>query len=200
MIKTTHDDRLPELREFIKENDQRLYDFCVYMLYGGMDVDELILSIFREFGDHYRRLTARKDSAREPHEIRTKLFQTAWERIREAIAHTQFTWTVGRDTRQLKGFDDDILRSASFKGKQLAELEGPLMERLGRIDPDFRVPVVLRDILKFEDEEVVRILGVRWGVYRHRLHRGRLELKDGLRGKALTSEAKGITVLHPSHV
>ena len=64
MIKTTHDARLPELREFIKENDQRLYDFCVYMLYGGMDVDELILSIFREFGDHYRKLTSRKDSAR----------------------------------------------------------------------------------------------------------------------------------------
>jgi len=58
---------------------------------------------------------------------------------------------------------------------------------------------VLRDILKFEDEETSRILGVRWGVYRHRLHRGRLELKDNLRGKAITAEAKGVTLsLTPS--
>ena len=64
-----------------------------------------------------------------------------------------------------------------------------VVDRLGRIDPEFRAPIVLRDVLGFEDEESVRILGLRWGVYRHRLHRGRLECKDALRGRSMPTAA-----------
>lgn len=47
MTKPVRNDRLPELREFIKENDQRLYDFCLYLFHGGLYTEDLILSIFR---------------------------------------------------------------------------------------------------------------------------------------------------------
>ncbi len=195
--KPAKSDQLPDLREFIKENDQKLYDFCFYMLYGGMDIDDVILSIFREFGDHYRRLSGRSSTKWEPAEFRFKLFQIAWDHIRDELSRWQISWTVGRDTRQLKGMDEDLLQG--YRGKNFAELEVNLMERLSRIDPDFRAPIVLKDVLRFDDEMVARVLGLRWGVYRHRLHRGRLELKDSLRGRAITSEARGVTLsLNPN--
>jgi len=43
--------------------------------------------------------------------------------------------------------------------------------------------MVLRDVLKFDDEEILRILNIRWGVYRHRLHRGRLAFRESLKGR-----------------
>lgn len=183
----------PELREFIKEHDQKLYDFCSYMLDGGILAEEAILATFHDFSAVYRRLTSRRSGAWDPREARIQLFQLAWNRVREALARVQFTWTVGRDTRPFKAFDDDVLSRWDGKRKDLSGLESSVVERLSRIDPDFRIPVVLRDVLGFDDEEVVQILGVRWGVFRHRLHRGRLELKEGLRGRPgapATSEAR----------
>ena len=34
-------------------------------------------------------------------------------------------------------------------------MDAMIVERLGRLDPDFRVPLILRDILKFDDEELI---------------------------------------------
>lgn len=198
MTKPVRNERLPELREFIKDNDQRLYDFCSYLLHGGLDVEDLILAIFREFGDLYREIDSARDIT-EASEIRIKLFQTAWQRVREALAHTQVSWSVGRDTRSLRGIDEDLLKAWGSKGKDIEALHEAVLGRLAQIDPDFRAPVVLKDVLKFKDEDAVRILDLRWGVYRHRLHRGRLELKDSLRARAITSEAKSIPLtLNPS--
>jgi hypothetical protein len=166
------------------------------MLYGGIAVEDAILSIFRDFGHLFRKLSGKKQPW-EQMEIRLRLFTMAWQTIREAIIPGVYSWPVGRDMRQLKGIDEDLLLSWDGTEKDLERLEPAILERLGRIDADFRVAVVLRDILGFEDEEVMRILGIRWGVYRHRLHRGRLELKDALRAHSISSDAKGLT-LQPS--
>jgi DNA-directed RNA polymerase specialized sigma24 family protein len=172
----------PDLREFIKEHDQKLYDFCFYMLDGGYLAEEAILATFHDFSAVYRRLTSRR-AEWDAKEARIQLFQSAWARIREALVRVQYSWTVGRDTRVLKANDEDILGLWLGPKGEVSGIETAVVDRLGRVDADFRSPVVLRDILGFSDEEVVQILGVRWGVFRHRLHRGRLELKDGLRGK-----------------
>jgi len=190
---TKENPRFPELREFIKEQDQRVYDFCTYLLPQGSDRDDLVLSIFRDFGDYYRRASLQKDSAWEPLEVRIKLFQLAWDRVREMTLQSPVAWSAGRDTRQLKGMDEDWLKASKAKSVNPKMLVDPLREHLGRLDIDHRAPVVLRDILHFEDEEVMRVLGLRWGVYRHRLHRGRLELKDSLRGRTAT-DAKAVTL------
>lgn len=199
MAKAKTNDRLPELREFIKENDQQLYDFCCYMLHGGGQslAEDLVLEIFREFGDAYGKMRSDSSGKWEPLEVRVRLFQIAWDRVREAMVQIPQAWSVGRDTRPLKSFDDDILGAYARDGR-VHEIEPVAIERLARIDADFRAPVVLRDILKFDDEEVSRILGVRWGVYRHRLHRGRLEYKDILRGRPFAPEAKPLPSEKPS--
>lgn len=178
----------PELREFIKENDQRLYDFCSYLLHGGASIDDLVLDIFRDFGDEYRKLARRRGAAWDATEVRIRLFRRAWDHVQFNLMNAQYVYTVGRDTRPMKSLDEDLL-SHWRKEKNSGRIETSALERLARIDADFRAPLVLRDILKFDDEEVVRILDIRWGVYRHRLHRGRLEFKDILRGRPVRLES-----------
>lgn len=182
MAKTKAEDRSPDLREFIKENDQRVYDFCTYLLDADFAVEDVVLSVFREFGEYFRRhrwLAA----GISPEEMRLQLFQIAWAQIQDCLHQSSFPIIGGRDTRTLKGLDEDILPARGESRDRVAQrAENRVRDRLSRVDAELRAPVVLRDVLKFEDEEAARILGLRWGVYRHRLHRGRLDFKDALKG------------------
>ena len=127
MINKHAGERVPELREFIKENEQRLYGFCYYMLYGGIAVEDAILSVFRDFGHLYRRLSGGKQPW-EQMEIRLQLFTMAWHTIRAAIVPAVYSWPVGRDMRQLKGIDEDLLHGWDGTEKDLERLEPAILE------------------------------------------------------------------------
>lgn len=198
MTKPPRKERAPELREFIKENDQKVYDFCSYLVDERWDLEGVVLQVFREFGDSYRSQFF-KATAADSLEARIKLFQMAWERCRDVLAQVHVSLPSGRDTRQLQGIDEDLLKDWNPRFKRWDALEAQVKERLSRVDPEFRAPVILKDVLKFSDEEAARILGLRWGVYRHRLHRGRLDLKESLRGRPFSTEPKASPlVLEPS--
>ncbi len=177
-----YSDRLPALREFIQDNDQRLYDFCYYVMRASPVCDEIVLEIFRAFGEYYRRHYAKGQVAGTPNELTLRLFEIAWQCLREAALSELPLWASGRDTRQMKGQEIDLLEKMKRAKAPLNLPDEEIIQRFEQLDLDLLAPLVLKDILKFDDEEVATILGVRWGVYRHRLHRGRLELKDSLQG------------------
>jgi hypothetical protein len=169
----------PELGEFLKETEQEIFQFCYYLVPASYPLDEVIVSIYRDFGDIYRKLVARREHFFSPIEFRVRLFQLAWEKVRNFLGTVQF-WNLGRDTRDFANWEKDLL-SPMLNGQHPTQKENWEV-RLRAVDLDHRLPLVLRDILGFDDELILRILGLRWGVYRHRLHRGRLELCDSLKG------------------
>ena len=170
------------LREFVKENESKLCQFLYFMLYGFSGLDEVTLKVFRGFGDYFQKQMVKNTSEWEKMALRIELFGLAWKAIVNAQSQVEYNWSYGRDTRPLKQLDVDLLsENRSYTLKKIdPELFVP---RLARVDIDFRAPLVLRDILCFDDEEVLRILGIRWGVYRHRLHRGRLAFRESLKGR-----------------
>lgn len=181
------------LREFIKDQTQLVFDFCSYMLPIANETSEVSLSVFREFGDIYRRKEHKGGGTWEKMEMRVKLFAIAWRHIRGVMQETPFFFNSGRDTRNSRKFDGNLLEGIRVGGSMTEDADSSLMVRLHQLDPELRAPLVLKDILRFEDEEILRVLGVRWGVYRHRLHRGRIELKDGLRGRITVAEGSGLS-------
>ncbi|MBM4316931.1 MAG: hypothetical protein FJ116_05570 [Deltaproteobacteria bacterium] len=170
------------LREFVKENESKLCHFLYFMLVGYSGLEEVTLGVFRSFGDYFQKQAVKKSSEWERMALRIELFGLAWNAVLNAQNDVQFNWAYGRDTRPLKQFDEDLLSSDRSSKLIKFELE-PYLSRLSRVDIDFRAPMVLKDILRFDDEEILRILGIRWGVYRHRLHRGRLAFRESLKGK-----------------
>ena len=64
-----------------------------------------------------------------------------------------------------------------------------LQTALANLSPEFRAAVVLSDIEDLSYEEVGRILGVKMGTVRSRIHRGRAALRAEL-------EAAGVTGAH----
>lgn len=185
-----------DLREFVKDYQEKVVTFCFYFMPPDYVLDDLVISIFRQFGDDYRRYVDRNEGARDPLEMKIRLFRFAWEKIQDALIVESVGWPVGRDFRKLKSMDENLLRewerwSESGETTLPEDFRMEIGQRLRRVDSENRAAVILKDILGFEDEEVLRMLSLRWGVYRHRLHRGRLDLCEVLKGTAgLASNAK----------
>lgn len=177
-----------DLREFVKENERKIYDFCFFMGLPTKECEELLIEIFRDFGDTHRRLWG-NEATSEPFEKQVALFQLARNHIeRQGMIYASEN-TLGRDTRYFPKIETDLLAEWNkLKGER--DWAFTIVDRLRLLELDFRFPLVLRDLLHFEDEETAQILGLRWGVYRQRLHRGRRECAEKFRGPRPLTESR----------
>ena len=67
----------------------------------------------------------------------------------------------------------------------VANLDPALQCALDGLAPDFRVAVVLCDVVGMTYEEIGETLGVKMGTVRSRIHRGRAQLRESLEAQAL---------------
>lgn len=67
-----------------------------------------------------------------------------------------------------------------------ANLDPALQRALDGLSPEFRVAVVLCDVVGMSYEEIGETLGVKMGTVRSRIHRGRAQLRESLEVQALS--------------
>ncbi|MDN8604583.1 RNA polymerase sigma factor SigE [Corynebacterium ureicelerivorans] len=67
----------------------------------------------------------------------------------------------------------------------VANLDPALQRALDGLAPDFRVALVLCDVVGMTYEEIGETLGVKMGTVRSRIHRGRAQLRESLEAQAL---------------
>lgn len=91
--------------------------------------------------------------------------------------------------------DAERLRSARSGPEQVVvgETFDPILQRaLDNLAPDYRAAVVLCDIEDLTYERVGKILGVKMGTVRSRIHRGRAALRAELESAGVTSMADAL--------
>ncbi|QPK83974.1 RNA polymerase sigma factor SigE [Corynebacterium qintianiae] len=71
----------------------------------------------------------------------------------------------------------------------VSNLDPALQKALDELGPDFRVAVVLCDVVGMTYEEIADTLGVKMGTVRSRIHRGRTQLRASLEAQALSDES-----------
>lgn len=70
----------------------------------------------------------------------------------------------------------------------IANLDPALQAALDSLSPDFRVAVVLCDVVGMSYDEIADTLGVKMGTVRSRIHRGRTQLRASLEAAAQKDE------------
>ncbi|WIM69437.1 RNA polymerase sigma factor SigE [Corynebacterium suedekumii] len=70
----------------------------------------------------------------------------------------------------------------------VANLDPALQDALDGLGPDFRVAVVLCDVVGMSYDEIADTLGVKMGTVRSRIHRGRSQLRAALEAAAVEDE------------
>lgn len=166
------------MRDFVLKEAPGVYSFALCL---GLEKDERdwLDAVFSEFGTRHGFSGRKKDHVWEPMELRVSLYALAWKYLKPVLGGSSLERfsLLGRDTRIAQSTEEDLFRVPKETFQKL------FVGRLRRLDLDQRVLIVLRDLLGFSDEEAMRVVDVRWGIYRHRLHRGRMELSGILAGR-----------------
>lgn len=76
----------------------------------------------------------------------------------------------------------------------VANLDPALQAALDGLSPDFRVAVVLCDVVGMSYDEIADTLGVKMGTVRSRIHRGRSQLRAALEAAAQTDEGASLLI------
>ncbi|MGI9609645.1 MAG: sigma-70 family RNA polymerase sigma factor [Acidimicrobiia bacterium] len=92
-----------------------------------------------------------------------------------------------RPTVALPDDPDRVMEGSAGADVELAQesLPDDLQQMLSELTPEYRVPVVLKDVVGFSYEEISDALEVPMGTVRSRIHRGRAQLRTALERDAV---------------
>lgn len=114
---------------------------------------------------------------------------TRFDRWWLRILYNSFVDRMRRHRRQSYLPLDDLSGKLSVTGSWAdpeaaleQQLDGPVQRALDALPPEFRAAVILVDVEGLSYEEAARVLCCPPGTVRSRLHRGRLALREWLRG------------------
>lgn len=176
---------------FVEQTEQPLFRFCQMMTVPEVHLEELVTDIYRGFSRRARRHLRNSTTPEATlNDLQIELFRSALDTLSALERSRPRLSLLGRDNRNLKALETDILTwwRANPTDKAALSLQIPSIgDRLRMLDFDLRATVVLNDHIKLDQDSLLKILNLRWAVYRHRLHRGRVELQKLLQGIQFTS-------------
>lgn len=169
---------MPSWSDLVAQHGDRVYRLAFRLSGNAHDAEDITQEAFIRV---FRSLDKYKPGTFEGwmHRIVTNLFLDLARRR----ARIRFE-ALPEDAERVPGrvrSPEQVLSEESF--------DPVLQTALANLSPEFRAAVVLSDIEDLSYEEVGRILGVKMGTVRSRIHRGRAALRAEL-------EAAGVTGVH----
>lgn len=169
---------MPSWSDLVAQHGDRVYRLAFRLSGNAHDAEDITQEAFIRV---FRSLDKYKPGTFEGwmHRIVTNLFLDLARRR----ARIRFE-ALPEDAERVPGRErspEQVLSEESF--------DPVLQTALANLSPEFRAAVVLSDIEDLSYEEVGRILGVKMGTVRSRIHRGRAALRAEL-------EAAGVTGAH----
>lgn len=161
--------------ELVEKYQDRVYNTCYRMCHNQADALDLTQSTFLKALEALPRFEVRAN------------FYTWLYRIAVNLTLSHRRAQRRRPALTLRPFDDSgrPFEPAAAHGTsnpsvptEQAELRQRLEAALQRLDEEFRVAVVLRDVEGLEYAAIAEILEVRVGTVKSRIHRGRLMLRE----------------------
>ena len=165
---------MPTWSELVQEHADSVYRLA-YRLSGNQhDAEDLTQETFMRV---FRSLKSYQPGTFEGwlHRITTNLFLDMVRRrakIRMEALPEDYERVPGTDMTPEEAYN-------------VANLDPALQRALDDLAPDFRVAVVLCDVVGMTYEEIGETLGVKMGTVRSRIHRGRAQLRESLEAQAL---------------
>jgi RNA polymerase sigma-70 factor, ECF subfamily len=172
----------PAFAELVSRYQSRVFNTCYRMCHNYDDALDLTQSAFLQALQNLRRFQARAN-------FYTWLFRIA---VNLTISHRRRAGR--RATRTLDESGNDGRATAPAPLSQGAEASKPSEQRelqqrvewaLAQLDDEFRAAVVLKDIEDMDYASIAEVLEVPVGTVKSRIHRGRLLLRELLRGERL---------------
>jgi RNA polymerase sigma-70 factor (ECF subfamily) len=138
------------------------------------------------------------DDEHDAQEVTQETFLRAWRAIGKFKGDSQFfTWlyrigvneanrrTARNRSRPVASLDDQIEpadgRPGPAQSLQHRDLRRALEQAISELKPEYRAPLVLRDVEGFSTTQAAEILSLGEAAFKSRLHRARLEVRSAIR-------------------
>lgn len=168
---------MPAWEDLVRQHADSVYRLAFRLSGNQQDAEDLtqetFMRVFRSL-KHYKAGTFRGWL----HRITTNLFL-------DMVRHRQTIRmeALPEDYERVPG--NDMTPEQAYTVNNLTPV---LQEALDNLSPDFRVAVVLCDVVGMSYEEIAGTLGVKMGTVRSRIHRGRAQMRTYLEAAAEASE------------
>ena len=169
---------MPTWAELVEEHADSVYRLAYRLSGNQYDAEDLTQETFMRV---FRSLENYQPGTFEGwlHRITTNLFLDMVRRrakIRMEALPEDYDRVPGNDLTPEQAFT-------------VSNLDPALQKALDELSPDFRVAVVLCDVVGMSYDEIADTLGVKMGTVRSRIHRGRSQLRASLEAAAESSES-----------
>jgi len=160
--------------ELLDAYGDRLYAVARRLARTDADAQDLVQETFLRALQKWDQFEGRSDPGTWLHTILVRLASRRWrdDKRRSASAPTM---PFGERVLDLPATDDGPV-DQSLR----AEAVGAVERAIADLPPEFRLPLVLREIAERPYAEVAEILGLKEATVRVRVHRGRLALRERL--------------------
>ncbi|AKK08431.1 RNA polymerase sigma factor SigE [Corynebacterium testudinoris] len=168
---------MPSWGELVAEHADSVYRLAFRLSGNQYDAEDLTQETFMRV---FRSLKHYQPGTFEGwlHRITTNLFLDMVRhrsKIRMEALPEDYERVVGTDMTPEQAFN-------------IANLDPALQDALDDLGADFRVAVVLCDVVGMSYDEIADTLGVKMGTVRSRIHRGRSQLRASLEAAAIDDE------------
>ena len=135
-------------------------------------------------------------NAHEAEEVTQEAFLRAWRGLHRFEGRSEFsTWIyrIGvneakrrletrRPTTSLEDSGIDVMdtRQSPAQRAEQADLERALEHAIGELPADHRLPLILRDIEGLSTSEAAKVMDLKEGAFKSRLHRARIAVREAV--------------------
>lgn len=154
--------------EFVRRYEQRVRNVLHRLLDDQRDVEEATQDSFVQAWRNLDRF--RGDAA-----VFTWLYRIA---VNEALARLRRKRLPTTDIEKAQPAAN--LAEEPHSAAESGELEEFLAERIRKLEPEYRAPLVLRDVIGLSNEEVAAILDLSVAATKSRIHRARMRIREEL--------------------
>lgn len=165
---------------FVRAYQQKVFTVVSRMLGNRADAEDLAQEVFITV---FRSIESFRGDAK----LNTWLYRVAINHCKNRIKYLDRRARKGsrelEETPELAIADGGGVMTPIARPDERAqgtELERVVQEALGRIDPDHREVIVLRELEGLSYEEIMAITGLAEGTVKSRLHRARVALKEAI--------------------
>ncbi|OJH35861.1 sigma-70 family RNA polymerase sigma factor [Cystobacter ferrugineus] len=168
----------PEAFEaLVRENQDRLYDFCVRMLADPEEANDVVQEVFVSAHQHLARF-------REDSKLSTWLFRIGKNHCLNRLKYLKRRGR-GRSDEYGEQSEGALARALGSppgpdEALEAAREQARVQWAITQLEPDARMLVALRDIEGLSYEEIVDITELPLGTVKSRLHRAREKLAEVL--------------------
>lgn len=178
LIKKAQENDLEAFGELVALYQDRVYTHCMHLAHDVHDAHDLAQDVFVQAFKNIKSFRSDADFGTWLHRIAVNLWINQVRRNRKAAAFSldePLLTGEGELSREVAACEE-----SPEEWVERREFQETIKNALNRLQPEYRVALILRELEGYSYEEIAGIMGCSLGTVKSRINRGRKALKKEL--------------------